>query len=367
MTQFATTKHYLPFVKRYRFRVALHIAIFWVFLDLLYVLMDIEKAGNTASYFTRSNLFVRATLLRELIVFICSFFIAFLLLAKVTGRLRLMSLWAIALIKTLALMVCALIMNFIIHFSYFTIFVAQPWDQALLMFFTDALDSKWLLHKIPYLLITFLLTQLIIEINEKYAPGVFKDILLGKYIHPKTESRIVMFMDLKDSTPIAERLGHESYFRFIREFISNVSLAVTEYGGRIYQYVGDEIVVSWIATQGNARKCMASLLEARKNIQKKSEMYRRLYNTVPEFRVGIHTGDVTVGEIGVIKKDLAMSGDTMNTTARIRSACSELNEKFIISKEFKELIELEDWQAVSLGDVELKGKEHGVELYALKV
>jgi len=367
MTQFATTTHFIPFVKRYQFRVALYIAMFWVFLDLLYVLMDIEKAGFTAGYFTKSNLFVRATLLREVIVFLCSFCIAFLLLAKARGRHRMKSLWFIALVKTLALMGCALIMNFIVHISYFLIFAGQNIQQALLMFVTDALDTKWLLHKIPYLLITFLLTQLIIEINEKYAPGVFKDILLGKYIHPKTESRIVMFIDLKDSTPIAEKLGHESYFRFIREFISNVSLAVTEYGGRIYQYVGDEIVVSWIATPFNARKCMASLLEARKNIQKKSEMYRREYNAVPEFRVGIHTGDVTVGEIGVIKKDLAMSGDTMNTTARIRSACSELNEKFIISQQFKELIGLEDWQAVSLGTVELKGKEHGVELFSLKV
>jgi adenylate cyclase len=92
-----------------------------------------------------------------------------------------------------------------------------------------------------------------------------------------------------------------------------------------------------------------------------------MYDVVPEFRAGVHVGDVTVGEIGVIKKDIAMSGDTMNTTARIRTACSELNHKFIVSKTFAELIDLKDWQIEELGVIDLKGKKDGVELVALKI
>ncbi|MEO7044167.1 MAG: adenylate/guanylate cyclase domain-containing protein, partial [Ferruginibacter sp.] len=77
--------------------------------------------------------------------------------------------------------------------------------------------------------------------------------------------------------------------------------------------------------------------------------------------------EVTVGEIGVIKKDLAMSGDTMNTAARIRSACNELNRHFIVSKTFVENIDLKQWQTESLGLIELKGKEAGIELFSLKI
>jgi adenylate cyclase len=62
-----------------------------------------------------------------------------------------------------------------------------------------------------------------------------------------------------------------------------------------------------------------------------------------------------------------MSGDTMNTTARIRSACTELNEKYIVSKNFIEHADLKPWQVESLGEVELKGKEKGIELFALKI
>lgn len=62
-----------------------------------------------------------------------------------------------------------------------------------------------------------------------------------------------------------------------------------------------------------------------------------------------------------------MSGDTMNTTARIRSACNELNQKFIVSAEFIQQSGLEDFQSESLGKVDLKGKATEIELYSLKI
>jgi adenylate cyclase len=208
---------------------------------------------------------------------------------------------------------------------------------------------------------------LFLVINEKYSPEVFIDILIGKYIEPKIEKRIVMFMDLKDSTPIAEKLGHQQYFKFIRDFIYQVSTAIIEFEGTIYQYVGDEIVASWKFEKNKSRKCLEALIESRKNIQRQGSYFRAKYGLVPEFRVGIHLGNVTVGEIGVIKKDLAMSGDTVNTTARIRSATSELNQQFIVSKDFIENIDLEQWQSTSLGIVDLKGKGSGIELFSLKI
>src|SRR5690606_33770082 len=120
--------------------------------------------------------------------------------------------------------------------------------------------------KTLYWFVLFVITQLYLEINDKYSPGVFFDILRGKYIHPKIENRIVMFIDLIDSTPIAERLGHEQYFLFIRGFIHDVSLALIENDGIIYQYVGDEIVVSWQLNKKNIKKSLAAIIAARKNL-----------------------------------------------------------------------------------------------------
>jgi adenylate cyclase len=217
-------------------------------------------------------------------------------------------------------------------------------------------------------LITFLITILIIEVNEKYSPGVFTDILLGRYLNPKIEKRTIMFIDLVDSTSIAEQLGHKKNFRFIRDFIYFISLALLENDGQIYQYVGDEVVVSWVAKKKNAnRKCLQALLDCKRMIQRNKNYFKRQYGVIPEFRVGIHTGEVTIGEIGVIKKDLAMSGDTINTAARLRSATSELNQTVIVSKDFACQSNLKNWQVTNLGLVDLKGKESAMELYALKI
>jgi len=46
------------------------------------------------------------------------------------------------------------------------------------------------------------------------------------------------------------------------------------------------------------------LITARKNIEKNGDRFRREYGFLPEFKVGIHCGEVTIGEVGVIKKIL---------------------------------------------------------------
>jgi adenylate cyclase len=346
------------FVSRYRFSLIVYISVFWTIIDFVIVLTRPEPA-----YYS----FASAIALRCVLVFLMSLAIGYILVFKLRRLFRNRSLGVSFVFRSGILFFSAFIVNYIIHAANITIILHLSVGQALSRYGQDAFHPLWLTQKIIYWMVLFVLTQLIIEVNEKYAPGVFMDILLGKYIEPKIERRIVMFIDLKDSTPIAEKLGHQQYFKFIREFIYQISNALIEHGGSIYQYVGDEVVVSWLFEKNNPRKCMDALIEARKNLQKRGEHFRRHYGLTPEFRVGIHLGDVTVGEIGVIKKDIAMSGDTMNTTARIRSACSEVNQKYIVSIDFKENVDLKDWQTESLGIVELKGKNHGIELFSLKI
>jgi adenylate cyclase len=305
--------------------------------------------------------------LREVAVFVMSFMIGYVLVFNFKRNARNLPLWVNFIAKTTLLVLIIFVMNFLIHLTYSILISGLGPVYALNDFVRDAFNTYWILEKLPSWLLIFFVTQLLVEITEKYSPGIFIDIFFGKYVHPKIEKRIVMFIDLKDSTPIAEKLGSKEYFRFIRDFIYFISTALIEYGGRIYQYVGDEIVVSWPYSLRNTKRCMDALIEARKLLQKNSGRFRRRYGIIPEFRVGIHAGEVTVGEIGVIKKDLAMSGDTMNTTARIRSACSELNQKFIVSKDFMDAVDLKEWQVESLGVIDLKGKTNGVELFALKI
>jgi len=354
-------------LRRFRFRWVLMIALFWTSLDLM--LWAIRASVPQADAFAdpsqpRSLNYI---LLRTCVVFGASLIMGYLLVFKFRTMFRNKPLQVNLLFKTLILMACSFFMNFFNLFGYFYLIQGRTLWQSLAFYFKLPAEKFWLVHGLPLWLLIFLITQLFIEMSEKYSPGVFADILTGKYIKPKIEKRIVMFLDLKDSTPIAESLGHQNYFLFIRDFIHFISIAIMEHDARIYQYVGDEIVASWLYSEENAGKAIKAVIEARKALQKQSETFRRNFNVTPEFRVGIHAGDVTVGEIGLIKKDIAMSGDTMNTAARIRSATSELNQKYLVSKDFLELSQLKDFQNEALGSIELKGKSAALELYALKI
>ena len=76
---------------------------------------------------------------------------------------------------------------------------------------------------------------------------------MGKYLRPREESRIIVFIDLRNSTPIAEKLGN-NYFEFIRDFIFAFQPVSWNMMDGIYQYVGDEIVAWWPSSKANAKK-----------------------------------------------------------------------------------------------------------------
>ena len=348
-------KYHISGVRKIAIRTVFLVALFWTSIDFVILLLQDDQQIHHRTLF-----------FREALLFSVSLIMGYLFVYRMKNLFSNQPLWLNFLLRSFILLALAFTITFVIQFLYGTLIQGQSPIDTWIQIQQYVLHKNWLLQKIVYWISIFLVTQLILIINEKYSPGVFFEILTGKYVNPKIENRIIMFIDLKDSTPIAESLGHSQYFKFIKEFIYNVSKAVLDCEGNIYQYVGDEVVCSWDASEKNAKKCLNVVIESRRNIQKKAEQFRRRYGVVPDFRVGINVGEVTVGEIGVVKKDLAMSGDTMNTTARIRGACNELKHRFIASKEFMEISGLKEWQSSSLGIIELKGKEQGMELFQLK-
>lgn len=352
-------------LKRYYFKTLIVIGIVWTCFDYSRFL-TLSFTEEPSQYpFTQS---AQGIFILRLVMGLAAYcFMAWLLIFPLKDRLRKYPLWLNFLLKTLVLCLATAIYA-LINFYVFYIFVyGESFLATSRQFYYYAFNSTWLLNYIESRLLLYVITLLILEINEKYSPGVFTDIFIGKYLTPREEKRIILFIDLKDSTPIAEKLGHKKYFYFIRDFIHHISLALLEYDGLIYQYVGDEIVVSWLSTKGNKNKCIQSVIRARRIIQKESDYYRREYGIVPEYRVGVHLGFVTVGEIGIVKKDLTMSGDAMNTTARIRTMTGELNQKFVGSADFIKDVGLEDWQVENLGSIDLKGKDQPIELFAIKI
>jgi adenylate cyclase len=354
-------------VKKHELRLILAIAVSWTIIDFLIFIFRIVTDNYTPKYESTDAGSARAILLRELNVFVFSLIIGYFLVSVFRNFMRYLSPGLNLLFKTILLVAVAIAMNFFIYFTYSLLIHGEPAAVAFHKFVENTFREKWLLEKMPQWVLLFILTQIALEVNNKYSQGVFYNVIIGKYLHPREEKRIIMFIDLKNSTPIAEKLGHKEYFKFIRDVIYCLSAGIAEFNGRVYQYVGDEVVVWWPYNRQNARKSVKAIIEGRKIINKNAEIFKRAHDILPEYKVGIHAGTVTVGQVGITKTDLVMSGDTINTAARIRSACTELNQKFLVSKEMIELLDMKDWQTESMGMVELKGKNESIELFALKI
>lgn len=221
---------------------------------------------------------------------------------------------------------------------------------------------------IVYIILVSLVFSFIKIANEKFGKGVFLKILLGRYKKPQEEKRIFMFLDLKSSTTIAESLGHFKYSQLIQDCFYDLNDIVPKYAAEIYQYVGDEAVLSWSYQKGLAdNNCVALFFEFQNLLEQKAEYYQEKYGLVPEFKAGLHGGKLMVAEVGVIKKELAFHGDVINTSARIQAACNNYKVPILISEKIKNDLQVDNSYAMKhIGNVLLKGKHEKLNIFTLQ-
>jgi adenylate cyclase len=213
--------------------------------------------------------------------------------------------------------------------------------------------------------VVIILTQIFIQVSDSFGYGVLHNFILGRYNKPKEERRIFMFLDLKSSTSIAEKLGHIKYHNLLNDFIDDINDSIIFSKGEIYQYVGDEVTVSWTMKNGieneNCLRCFFSIVD---KIESESPRYLERFGIVPDFKTGLHCGEVTIGEVGVIKKEIVFTGDVLNTTARIQELCNTYNVRLLISKKLIDLLQIENHYLIkAIGEITLRGKSAKDVLY----
>jgi adenylate cyclase len=211
-------------------------------------------------------------------------------------------------------------------------------------------------------------TLFISEVSDNLGQGILMNFLTGKYHQPREELRIFMFLDMKSSTTIAEKLGHVQYYKLLNWYYADITDAILQTYGEIYQYVGDEIIVSWQFKNGlRNNNCLLCFFLIKKIFEDVSEKYMKEFRLVPGFKAGLHHGKVTTGEIGVVKKEIIFTGDVLNTTARIQSLCNEFGVDILISDNLVKLLKTdEDYNLSQIGETELRGKDEKIKLLTVK-
>ncbi|MFC1532685.1 hypothetical protein ACFL7M_04885 [Thermodesulfobacteriota bacterium] len=71
------------------------------------------------------------------------------------------------------------------------------------------------------------------EVSDNLGQGVLKNFLIGKYHKPREEERIFMFLDMKSSTTIAEKLGHEDYYKLLNDYYADLTEVIIQTSGEI--------------------------------------------------------------------------------------------------------------------------------------
>jgi adenylate cyclase len=141
---------------------------------------------------------------------------------------------------------------------------------------------------------------------------------------------------------------------------------VVENEADIYQYVGDEVILTWPLKIGlRNQNCINAYFNFKEQLGKRKDYYLSTYDILPQFKAGVNAGIVTVTEVGKYKKEIAYHGDTINTAARIQGKCSEFNKELLISGSLKEKLNNANITFENLDKIQLRGKKGLVPIFAV--
>ena len=343
----------------YRLRTLLVISLIWVLFSIVFY-FNLIRQGN--------DLGVHVSLYQFAFTFgIIGLLITAILIFFLKPAFYHQPVWFAIVLKLVITFLLFFVIAFVLLMIYFFVHYTKDLHHYLHSFSTKLVYTNTFVSFMIDMGLMTLVSFILLEVTDKYGPGMFWLMLSGEYHRPKIENRIFIFLDINESTSIAEALGHEKYFRMIRDFFSDVTLPVLSNDGEIYQYVGDEVLVTWFNTPENKIKSLKFIRNTYYLMERLSKRYQRKYNHAPKFKAGVHAGEVTAGFVGLIKKELIYSGDTMNTTARIRSTCNDLNQSYMLSEDFmNDFNQPHGYQIDKIGAIELKGRTEPVKLYSLK-
>ncbi len=279
-------------------------------------------------------------------------------------KLRKKSFGAVIVIKSI-LYVIAVVFSQLLVYLIFHFLSILPVELILEM--QEQLEFRFIFSMSAYFVIVVVLINTILQINRKFGYGELINMFTGKYHKPREERRIFMLLDMKDSTKNAERLGNSLYSMLIQSCIHDLTDILIRYKATVYQYVGDEIALTWKSDKGTEKLNFINLFFAYQQVlNKKKDYYLKKFNIVPEFKAGIEEGIVTVSEVGDIKREIAYHGEVLHTAARLEKMCNNLGEKLLITESVKRLLsDTSDYNVKLLGEFQLRGKEKKEKVFGI--
>jgi adenylate cyclase len=178
----------------------------------------------------------------------------------------------------------------------------------------------------------------------------------------------VLFSDIRGFTSIAERLAAEDTVSMLNEYFSAMTEVVFKYHGTLDKFIGDGLMAFWgapVPQHNHAERAVMCALEMGKRLEHLQQEWKKQNKPIVNVGIGIHTGEMIVGNMGSSKKmDYTAIGDNVNLASRLEGLTRRYNTRIIVSETTFQLVK-NKVEAHSFGEVKLRGRKVPVVVYEI--
>src|SRR5437867_4344979 len=202
-------------------------------------------------------------------------------------------------------------------------------------------------------------------------PTVVERVISGDPLRLEGERQTVtiLFADLRGSTALAETLTPEQIVAVLNAYLRVMAKCVLDAGGILDKFLGDGLMaifgVPRDPTSGAAAAARAALA-IRERVARLNDERAARGEPVVRFGVGMHTGDVVLGAVGLPERsDYTAIGDAVNTASRMETLTKEFKVDAVLSGETAARLRDDGVALRPLGEAAVKGKANAIEVFTL--
>ena len=175
----------------------------------------------------------------------------------------------------------------------------------------------------------------------------------------ETKKIAILFSDIRGFTSFSERITPYDVVFILNRYFNRMVSIVESYGGRIDNYIGDGMLALFgLEEQPDpALAAVKSALDMCNEIDDMKPYLKTMYGEAFDIGIGVHFGDVVVGDVGAGKsKRLTAIGEAVNFASRVESANKQFKSRVLISEDthdkIKDVILVKDFVRTNLPGIE---------------
>ena len=176
----------------------------------------------------------------------------------------------------------------------------------------------------------------------------------------------LMFSDIRGFTSIAENLPEERVVALLNGYLGAMVDVIFTHAGTLDKFIGDAILAFWgapIVDAAHALRAVCCALEMQKALSRLNEQNVRAGLPLLRMGIGIHTGEVILGNIGSRKKlDYTVIGDGVNLTSRLEALTKTYHCPVLISEHTYAAVRSRVCCRV-VDKVQVQGKQQAIVIY----